>query len=102
MNRKKILIADDHVAIRVGVRHILSSEFPHIEYGEARTVIEVLTMTRDTNWDLVILDINFPDCNGLEVLKKFKEKQIKIPILIFSIHAEDQMAVRCLKAGAKG
>ncbi len=102
MDKKRILIADDHVAIRVGVRHILSSEFPQFEYEEARTAKEVIAWALAASWDLVILDINFPDCNGLEVLNRFKELDRKTPTLVFSIHAQEQMAVRCLKAGAMG
>lgn len=96
------MIADDHVAIRVGVKYILTNEFPQFEFGEAQSARETIARLSGESWDLVILDINFPDSNGLEVLNRFKDLNIKIPSLIFSIHAEDQMAVRCIRAGAMG
>src|ERR1051325_522593 len=99
---KKILLADDHSAIRNGIKQILSAEFADTEFEEAITGAEVLKKVHEKKWSLIILDIDMPGRNGLEVLKQIKDESIKIPVLIFSMHSEDQFAVRALKAGASG
>lgn len=99
---KKILIADDHFAIRSGVKHILGREFDKIEFGEATSSSEALSKIVNERWDLVILDINMPDRNGLELLKELKDCNVKVPILVFSMYREDQIAVRALRGGAAG
>jgi DNA-binding NarL/FixJ family response regulator len=98
---KRILIADDHSAIRNGVKLILSGEWKDIEFAEAVTGTEVLKKTEE-NWDLIILDMDMPGKNGLEVLKQLKDEKSSIPVLMFSMHAEGQIAIRAFKAGAKG
>jgi two-component system, NarL family, invasion response regulator UvrY len=102
MRSKKILIADDHSAIRSGIKHILSRNFDQLEFGEAMLSHDAVTQLKACNWDLLILDINMPDKNGLEVLKQLRADQIKVPVLVFSMYKEDQIAVRALKAGAAG
>jgi two-component system invasion response regulator UvrY len=102
MTNKKIFIADDHVAIRSGIKHILSRNFNGLEFGEATRSQEALALLKASRWDLLILDINMPDKNGLELLKQLKADEIKIPTLVFSMYKEDQIAVRALKAGAAG
>src|ERR1035437_10069291 len=99
---KKILIADDHPTMRNGVKLILSNSFSEVEFGEAATAAEVMKKINDKKWDLLILDIDMPGRNGLEVLKDLKDKKIKIPVLVFSFHPEKQIAIRALKAGAWG
>jgi two-component system invasion response regulator UvrY len=99
---KKILIADDHPTMRKGVKLILNSAFNEIEFGDAATSAEVMRKINEENWDMIILDIDMPGRNGLEVLKDLKENKIKIPVLVFSFHPEKQIAVRALKAGASG
>src|ERR1035437_8900913 len=99
---KKILIADDHPTIRNGVKQILASEFSEIEFGEASNAAEVFKMVREKDWDLLILDMNMPGRNGLEVLKQLKDEKTTIPILMFSMHPEEQIAIRALKSGASG
>jgi two-component system, NarL family, invasion response regulator UvrY len=102
MNCKRILIADDHFAIRMGVKQILSQEFGKIEFGEAVSSAEAFKKVNADTWDLLILDINMPDKNGLELLKELKDAHVEVPVLIFSMYREDQVAVRALKAGAAG
>lgn len=102
MPNKRILIADDHSAIRSGVRHILASEFAHIDFGEATTAAEVLNKLKDGVWDILILDIDMPGRNGLEILQQLKAEKSKLPVLVFSMHSEDQIAMRAIKLGAYG
>lgn len=98
----KILIADDHPAIRKGVRLILQAEHPGAEFGEASNASEVFRLLREKRWDILIMDMDMPGRNGLDALKQIKEEKIDIKTLIFSMHPEGQVAVRALKAGAQG
>jgi two-component system, NarL family, invasion response regulator UvrY len=102
MAGKKILIADDHAAIRIGIRHILKNEYPEMEFGEATNATDVSEKVREQAWDIIILDINMPGRNGLDILKQLKDEKFNIPVLVFSMHREDQIAIRALKAGAAG
>lgn len=99
---KRILIADDHSAIRSGVKMVLSTEFSEVEFGEAANAAEVFQKIKEEKWDIVILDIEMPDKNGLEILKQLKYSKTCIPILVFSMHSEEQFAIRALKLGASG
>ena len=98
----RILIADDHAVVRRGVKEILSREFPRASFGEAERAQEILDRVRASKWDLVILDINIPGRGGIEVLHEIKAIRAKLPVLMFSVHAEEQFALRCLKSGATG
>ena len=99
---KKILIADDHSAIRAGVKQICTSEFPSLQFGEAVNGTEVFQKLKESNWDILILDIDLPGRSGLDILKQIKTEKIKVPVLIFSFHSEVQIALRALKIGASG
>ena len=98
----KILIADDHTVVRQGLRQILQEEYTLAEFGEAINGNDALEKARNETWNVIILDITLPGRNGLEVLKQLRIESIKIPVLILSMHSEDQYAVRLLKAGASG
>jgi DNA-binding NarL/FixJ family response regulator len=102
MINKRIMIADDHSAIRSGVKHILVNEFSLPEFGYATNAAEVFQLVKEQSWDLIILDIDLPGRNGLEILKQLKEELVNIPVLVFSFHREEQIAVRALKSGAFG
>jgi len=98
----RILIADDHAIVRAGLRQLLS-ECPDVATtAEATNGHEVLKKIREENWDVVLLDISMPGRSGLEILKQIKSEQPKLAVLILSIHAEGQYALRALKAGAAG
>jgi two-component system invasion response regulator UvrY len=98
----KILIADDHPIVRQGLKQILSEEPDVGVLGEAQNCHEVLDLVRKEEWDVVILDITMPDRGGLDVLKELKQQHPKLPVLILSMHPEDQYAIRTMKAGAAG
>ena len=98
----KILIVDDHAVVRHGIRQILGEEFHTARFGEARTAAEALQRAGREKWDVVLLDITMPGRSGLEVLRELKLSRPEIPVLILSMHPEDQYAVRVLKAGAAG
>lgn len=98
----KVLIADDHAVVRQGLRQILREVPEMTQVGEALNGQEVLDKIRTEEWDAVVLDISMPGRSGLDVLKELKHDHPKLPVLVLSMHAEDQFAVRLLRAGAAG
>jgi DNA-binding NarL/FixJ family response regulator len=98
----KVLIADDHAILRRGLREILARELEGAVYGEAKDAWEVLARVQSDHWDLVILDLSMPGRSGLDVLRDIKGMRPKLPILVLSMHPEDQYGKRILKAGASG
>ena len=98
----RILIADDHAVVRHGLKQILADAFKRAVFGEAANSQEALERVWKEPWDVVILDLTMPGRSGLEVLKEIKRERPKLPVLILSMHPEDQFAVRLLKAGASG
>ena len=99
---KKILIVDDHDVLRDGVKRVFDKQPGTAIFGEASTLQEALTLVRAQDWDIVVLDISLGDRSGLEVLKELKEIRPRLPVLILSMHSEEQFARRALKAGASG
>src|SRR3984893_17564620 len=98
----KILLADDHTVVRHGLKQILADEFKRATFGEARNAQEALDLIWKENWDVVVLDITMPGRSGLEVLREIKKSKPKLPVLVLSMHPENQFAVRVLKRGASG
>ena len=99
---KKILLADDHNVVRKGLKQILTDEFGQVEFGEANNGAEAHRMVKEGAWDILILDINMPGRNGLDVLKQIKDEKITVPVLVLSMHPEEQIAIRALRIGASG
>jgi two-component system, NarL family, invasion response regulator UvrY len=97
-----ILVADDHAVVRQGVKQILADDCDDVVIGEASNIHEVLDLVRQQKWDIVILDMTMPGRSGLDALKDLKQLHPKLPVLVLSMHPEDQFAVRVLKAGAAG
>ena len=98
----KFLIADDHAIVRKGLAQILCEEFPHAQVVEVGNSNDALDKARTVVWDVILLDISMPGRNGIETLKQMRSEGIKAPILMLSMHPEEQYAVRVLKAGASG
>jgi DNA-binding NarL/FixJ family response regulator len=98
----RVLIADDHAVVRQGLKQILGDTPEMVVAGEATTGQEVLDKVRAEAWDVVILDISMPDHSGLDILKQLGSERPKLPVLVLSMHSEDQYAMRVLKAGASG
>jgi DNA-binding NarL/FixJ family response regulator len=97
----RVLIADDHAIVRKGLRQI-AEESGQISVGEACNGQEALDKLRQERWDALVLDINMPGRHGLDVLQAVRDLQPGLPVLILSMHPEDQYAMRVLKAGASG
>ena len=96
------MIADDHAIIRDGLRKILADTEDLVVAGEAANGGAVMELVRARDWSLLVLDLSMPGRNGLELIKLVKSEKPKLPILIFSMHPEEQYAVRAIRAGASG
>jgi DNA-binding NarL/FixJ family response regulator len=98
----KILSADDHAVVRKGVKQILLEKFPHALCEEATTAREVFEFVERETWDLLILDISLPDKSGLNVLKELKAIKPRLPVLMLTVHPEEEYAMRVFKSGGSG
>ena len=98
----KIFIADDHEIVREGLKQIVGDTSNMLIAGEASNGHEVLNKVLKNDYDVVVLDISMPGINGLDVLKQIKSQKPKLPILVLTMHPEEQYAVRVLRAGASG
>ena len=88
--------------MRHGLKQILADEFKRATFGEARNAHEALDLVWKENWDVVVLDVTMPGRSGLEVLREIKKSRPRVPVLVLSMHPENQFAVRVLKRGASG
>lgn len=98
----KILVVDDHAVVRDGVKRMFDTQPGAVAFGEASTPHEAITLVREQDWDLVVLDLALGNRSGLEVLQEVKKLRPRLPVLILSMHAEAQYARRAFKAGASG
>jgi two-component system, NarL family, invasion response regulator UvrY len=98
----KILIADDHAVIRKGLKQILIEAFPDATIAEAVDAEEVIAKAVVEKWDIIISDLSMPGRSGLDVAQDITQNHPKTPVLILSIHPEEQYAIRALKSGASG
>ncbi|WP_303678221.1 response regulator transcription factor [Dehalococcoides mccartyi] len=97
-----ILIVDDHPIVRAGMKSILNAEKGMFTLDEAQNARETMLKVSSNNYDLILLDLTLPDNQGLNLLKDIKTIKKQTPILILSVHPEEQYGIRCLKAGASG
>lgn len=98
----RFLLVDDHSVVRKGLRRLLSEEFPGSEFGEAASGSEGLDLASQKEWDVAILDLSMPGRGGLDALKDIRAVRPLLPILVVSMHAEEQYAFRAFRAGASG
>lgn len=98
----KLLLVDDHELIRAGLKQVLHAGLGDLVIGEAKSADEALSLLSQQTWDLVITDITMPGRSGLELLLEFKSLRPDMPVLVLSVLAEDEVAVRVLKSGAAG
>ena len=97
-----VLIADDHTVVRQGLKQILSTDTQMSVVAEATNGNEVLRALERAKVDVLILDVTMPGKNGLDTLKEVKRNYPALPVLVLSMHPEDQFAIRMLRAGASG
>ena len=98
----RILVADDHQIVRAGLKNLLSEYKEFTVAGEAGSGTDALKMVRESDWDVVLLDISMPDMNGIDTLKQIKRSRPDLPVLILTMHPEDHYAINLLRAGANG
>ncbi len=98
----RILIADDHAIVRRGVKQILLEEYPTAVIEEEADAEGLISRILDGQWDVVVCDLSMPGRSGLDALRQIKQTHPSLPVLIMSMHPEDQYALRVLKAGASG
>jgi len=98
----RVLIVDDHEIVRRGLKEVFSDEFSELEIGEAENSRAALELITTQEWNIVLLDINIPGRNGLEVLSEIKRVRPRTPVLVVSAYPEEEFAIRSFKLGASG
>lgn len=97
-----IMIADDHAIVRAGLKQILSDYSDMAVVDEACDGQELLEKIKKRNPDVILLDISMPGRSGLDILKQIKMEKPNLPVLVLSMHSEEQYAIRTIRAGASG
>jgi len=98
----RVLIADDHPIVREGLKQIVNETRDIVVAGEASNGEELLNKLKEGNYDVVVLDITMPGRNGVDILRQLRSERPQLPVLMLSIHPEEQYALRVLRAGASG
>jgi DNA-binding NarL/FixJ family response regulator len=98
----RILITDDHAIVRQGIKRLLAEALPTDDIDEAGDGYEMLEKCRRRKYDVVLLDVSMPGLGGMEALREVKRMHPALPVLVFTMHPEEQLAVRMIKAGAAG
>lgn len=102
MSKMAVLLADDHAIIRDGLKQILADTEDLVVLGEAANGAEAMHLVRERDWGILVLDISMPGRSGLDLIRMIKDEKPGLPILILSMHHEEQYAVRAIHAGASG
>src|SRR2546428_6720381 len=100
--KKRILVVDDHALVRAGFRELIDDTEDLVVSGEAGTAASALEQAMAHDFDVVMLDISLPDASVVETVTMLRRRRPNLPILIVSMHAEEQYAVNLLRAGASG
>jgi len=98
----RVVIADDHQILREGLKQLLAAASDFEVVGEARDGFEALKLVRENDFDVLLLDLSMPGRSGMELIRQVKGEKPKLRVLVLSMHAEHQYAVRAVKAGASG
>lgn len=99
---RRLLIVDDHDVVRDGIKRLVEAPPAAIICGEAGTPEQALQMASESHWDAVVLDLSLGGKSGLDVLKRLKQLRPNLPVLVLTMHSEEQYARRVFKAGAAG
>jgi two-component system invasion response regulator UvrY len=100
--KKRILVVDDHALVRAGFRELIDATVDLVVEGEAGTAASALDLATTKDFDVVMLDISLPDASVVETVTLLQRRRPNLPILIVSMHAEEQYAINLLRAGASG
>jgi DNA-binding NarL/FixJ family response regulator len=98
---RRVLLVEDHQIVRDGLKTLLREQAITV-FGEASTAADALSLAREEEWDLAVVDISLGGRSGLDVVREIKEIRPKVPVLVLSMHSEEQYARRAYKAGAAG
>ena len=98
----RLLVVDDHEIVRAGVKRLLVEVSEFTLAGEAGSGADAGNMVRESDRDVVLLDISMPDMNGIDALRQIKQWKPELPVLILSSHPEETYAINLLRAGAGG
>lgn len=98
----KVLVADDHAIVRRGLRQILAETSDILVGAEAGTAADVRRLVDEQRFSVVLLDISLPGASGLDLLADIRKARPELPVLVLTVHSEDQYAVRAIKSGAAG
>jgi DNA-binding NarL/FixJ family response regulator len=98
----RILVADDHAIVREGLRRILAADPTFVVAGEAGDANEVMAAVRAGGFEVLLLDLSMPGRSGIELVKRVKDEHPELRVLVLSMHAEQQYAIRAIRAGASG
>ena len=98
----RVLIADDHALVRDGLRHILQNASGFAVAGEACDSASTIALVRGTDANVLVLDLSMPGRNGVELIKQIRDEKPALHVLVLTMHAEQQYAVRAFRAGASG
>lgn len=96
----RALCIDDHAIFRQGVKQILQQYDRQAKIGEAATARAAMELLRESRWDVVLLDLSLPDRSGLQLLGDLKREQPDLPVVILTMHGDDEYAVRAVRGGA--
>lgn len=98
----RLLIVDDHAIVREGLARVLTGACPDWEVVEAASGFQALALLREQHLDAAVVDLSMPGMNGLDLIKRIRAEIGNLPVLVLSMHAEEQYAVRAFKSGANG
>jgi two-component system, NarL family, invasion response regulator UvrY len=96
----RVLCIDDHAIFRQGVKQILQEYDRQVKIGEAATARDAMQLVREWRWDVVLLDLSLPDRSGLQLLEDLKREQPDLPVVVLTMHGDDEYAVRAVRGGA--
>lgn len=98
----RLLVVDDHEIMRQGTTHVLAEAIPGSSFGQARDAAEAVAQLDAGAWDLMVLDLNMPGRDGLDLLEEVRARWPAVPVLVLTAYPEEELAVRCLRLGAAG
>jgi two-component system, NarL family, invasion response regulator UvrY len=99
---RSVLVVDDHPLVRDGLKNVLREQVATTDIGEAATAADASRLARERDWDLAIVDISLAGRSGLDVVVELKALRPRMPVLVLSMHSEEQYARRAFRAGAAG